>query len=90
MSNPNIGQIVPIKRDLVVYRDMGMALTEQAKKNTETQRVVNFLKSSQGLTILKTLGRTNSFNCELYQNPYILFGFFIKTNRAKRFRKADF
>ena len=45
MSNPNIGQIVPIKRDLVVYRDMGMALTEQAKKNTETQRVVNFLKS---------------------------------------------
>ena len=55
MSNPNIGQIVPIKRDLVVYRDMGMALTEQAKKNTETQRVVNFLKSSQGLTIFKKL-----------------------------------
>ena len=42
MSNPNISQIVPIERDLVVYRDMGMALTEQAKKNMEKQHFVDF------------------------------------------------
>lgn len=56
VSNPNIGQIVPIERDLVIYRDMGVALTERGEKNSETQKFIDFLKSSEGLVIFKKFG----------------------------------
>ena len=56
VNNPNIGQIVPIERDLVIYRDMGVALTERGEKNLETQKFIDFLKSSEGLVIFKKFG----------------------------------
>lgn len=56
VSNPDIGQIVPIEKQLVVYRDTGVALTKQSLKNTETTSFVDFLTSPQGHTIFKKYG----------------------------------
>lgn len=58
VSNPDIGQIIPIERDLVIYRDMGVVLTKDGEKNTEVQSFVGFLKSEQGQTIFKKFGWT--------------------------------
>lgn len=58
VSNPDIGQIIPIEPQLVIYRDTGVALTQQGLKNTEAKSFIDFLKSPQGHTIFKTFGWT--------------------------------
>ena len=57
-SNPDIGQIIPIEHQLVVYRDTGIALTHNGSKNPETGRFIEFLKSKQGEAIFRQLGWT--------------------------------
>ena len=56
ISNPNIGQIIPIEPQLVIYRDTGVALTQRSLKNPEAQSFITFLKSKQGLAIFKKFG----------------------------------
>ncbi|WP_454665683.1 AcfC family putative adhesin [Acinetobacter calcoaceticus] len=58
VSNPNIGQIIPIEPELVVYRDTGVALTKHSLKDAEAKRFVEFLSSQQGNTIFKKYGWT--------------------------------
>ena len=56
ISNPNIGQIITIEPQLVIYRDTGVALTQHSLKNPEAQSFITFLKSKQGLAIFKKFG----------------------------------
>lgn len=56
MSNPNIGQIIPIEPELAIYRDTGVALTQHSLKNTEAKQFLNFLSSEQGHAIFKKFG----------------------------------
>lgn len=56
MSNPDIGQIIPIEPQLVIYRDTGVALTQQSLKNPEAKQFVEFLSSKQGYAIFKQFG----------------------------------
>lgn len=58
VSNPDIGQIVPIEPQLVVYRGTGVALTKQGSKNAEAKSFIDFLKSQQGHAIFKKFGWT--------------------------------
>lgn len=58
VSNPNIGQIIPIEPQLVIYRDTGVALTQRSLKNSEAKIFIEFLKSQQGHTIFKKFGWT--------------------------------
>lgn len=56
VSNPDIGQIIPIEPQLVIYRDTGVALTQQSLKNPEAKQFVEFLSSKQGYAIFKQFG----------------------------------
>lgn len=56
VSNPDIGQIIPIEPELVIYRDTGVALTQQGLKNAEAASFIAFLKSQQGHSIFKKFG----------------------------------
>lgn len=58
ISNPDVGQIIPIEKELVVYRDTGVALTKHSLKDAEAKRFVEFLSSQQGNTIFKKYGWT--------------------------------
>ncbi|MFX4856144.1 substrate-binding domain-containing protein, partial [Acinetobacter baumannii] len=58
ISNPDVGQIIPIEPELVVYRDTGVALTKHSLKDAEAKRFVEFLSSQQGNTIFKKYGWT--------------------------------
>ncbi|MEG2637737.1 MAG: substrate-binding domain-containing protein, partial [Acinetobacter sp.] len=58
ISNPDIGQIIPIEPQLVIYRDTGVALTQHSLKNPEAKSFIEFLKSQQGNTIFKKFGWT--------------------------------
>ncbi|WP_420001765.1 substrate-binding domain-containing protein [Acinetobacter sp. LF10] len=58
ISNPDIGQIIPIEPNLVIYRDTGIALTQHSLKNSEAKSFIEFLKSQQGNTIFKKFGWT--------------------------------
>lgn len=58
VSNPDLGQIIPIEPELVVYRDAGIALTKQGSNNVEAKRFVEFLTSAQGNEIFKKFGWT--------------------------------
>jgi accessory colonization factor AcfC len=58
VSNPDIGQIIPIEPQLVIYRDTGVALTQRSLKNLEAKSFIEFLKSQQGNTIFKKFGWT--------------------------------
>lgn len=58
ISNPDVGQIIPIEPELVVYRDTGIALTKHSLKDAEAKRFVEFLSSQQGNTIFKKYGWT--------------------------------
>ena len=53
VSNPDIGQIIPIEPELVIYRDAGVALTQHSLKNPEAKSFVTFLSSPQGHAIFK-------------------------------------
>lgn len=56
VSNPDIGQIIPIEPELVIYRDTGVALTQHSLKNAEAKQFLNFLSSEQGHAIFKKFG----------------------------------
>ncbi len=56
VSNPGIGQIIPIEPELVIYRDAGVALTQHSLKNPEAKSFVTFLSSPQGHAIFKQFG----------------------------------
>ena len=56
VSNPEIGKIIPIEPELVIYRDTGVALTQHSLKNTEAKSFVSFLDSKQGQSIFKQFG----------------------------------
>ena len=56
VSNPDIGQIIPIEPELVIYRDAGVALTQHSLKNTEAKNFIAFLSSEQGHAIFKQFG----------------------------------
>lgn len=56
VSNPKIGQIVPIEPQLVIYRDTGVALTQQSLNNPEAKSFIEFLSSPQGTKIFKKYG----------------------------------
>ena len=56
VSNPDIGQIIPIEPELVIYRDAGVALTQHSLKNPEAKSFVTFLSSPQGHAIFKQFG----------------------------------
>lgn len=58
ISNPDVGQIIPIEPELVVYRDTGVALTKHSLKDAEAKRFVEFLSSQQGNIIFKKYGWT--------------------------------
>ncbi len=58
ISNPDVGKIIPIEPELVVYRDTGVALTKHSLKDAEAKRFVEFLSSQQGNTIFKKYGWT--------------------------------
>lgn len=58
VSNPDIGEIIPIEPELVVYRDTGIAMTQHSLKNNEAKRFVEFLSSSHGNAIFKKFGWT--------------------------------
>ena len=58
VHHPELGQIIPIEPELVVYRDMGIALTQRGIQNVEVKRFVEFLKSAQGEKIFKSFGWT--------------------------------
>jgi accessory colonization factor AcfC len=59
VSNPDIGQIIPIEPELVIYRDAGVALTQHSLKNPEAKSFVTFLSSPQGMRFLNSLVGTN-------------------------------
>ena len=40
VSNPDIGQIIPIEPELVIYRDTGVALTQHGLKNPEAKSFI--------------------------------------------------
>lgn len=56
VSNPEIGQIVPIEPELVIYRDMGVALTKHSLQNKDAEKFLEFLKSQKGNAIFKKMG----------------------------------
>lgn len=56
VSNPDIGQIIPIEPELVIYRDAGVARTQHSLKNPEAKSFISFLNSSQGHAIFKQFG----------------------------------
>ena len=56
VSNPGIGQIIPIEPELVIYRDAGVARTQHSLKNPEAKSFIAFLNSSQGHAIFKQFG----------------------------------
>ena len=56
VSNPDIGQIIPIEPELVIYRDAGVARTQHSLKNPEAKSFIAFLNSSQGHAIFKQFG----------------------------------
>ena len=58
VGNPDLGEIVPIEPELVVYRDAGIALTHQGKANVEVKKFVEFLTSEQGYKIFQKFGWT--------------------------------
>lgn len=56
VANPNLGQIVPIEPELVIYRDTGIALTQQGVANKDAAQFAQFLKSNQGKAIFQKYG----------------------------------
>ncbi len=56
VANPDLGQLVSIEPELVIYRDTGIALTQQGSVNKEATQFVQFLKSNQGKVIFQKYG----------------------------------
>lgn len=56
VANPSLGQIVPIEPELVIYRDTGIAFTQQGLANKDAAQFAQFLKSNQGKAIFQKFG----------------------------------
>ena len=56
VANPELGQLVAIEPELVIYRDTGVALTQQGVANKEAAQFVQFLKSNQAKAIFQKYG----------------------------------
>lgn len=56
VANPDLGQIVAIEPELVVYRDTGIVFTQQGVANKDAAQFVQFLKSNQGKAIFQKYG----------------------------------
>jgi len=57
-ANPAISQAVPVERDLVVYRDVGIGLTGLGKNNPAAQRFADWLASGHADGIFRRWGWT--------------------------------
>lgn len=56
VANPNLGDVVKIEPELVIYRDTGIAFTQQGVVNKDAAQFAQFLKSNQGKAIFQRYG----------------------------------
>jgi len=56
VSNPTLAELVTVNEDYVIYRDCGIALTEQGKKKALSSKFIEFLLSSGGARIFSRWG----------------------------------
>jgi accessory colonization factor AcfC len=55
-ANPTISQAVPVERDLVVYRDVGIGLTKRGKSDPAARRFADWLASGRADGIFRRWG----------------------------------
>ena len=55
-ANPTISQAVPVERDLVVYRDVGIGLTGRGKSDPAARRFADWLASGRADGIFRRWG----------------------------------
>jgi accessory colonization factor AcfC len=56
VANKDLADVVPIKEEYQVYRDAGIALTQQGKTKAAARQFVEFVQSSEGAKIFAKWG----------------------------------
>lgn len=56
MANRELADMVPVERDLVVYRDAGVALTSRGRERPLARQFTEFLRSPEGARIFARWG----------------------------------
>ena len=56
VANPKLADTVPIEPDYAIYRDTGVALSQQGVKNPLAKKFVDFLQSKDGAQIFAKWG----------------------------------
>lgn len=56
ISNPQLADFVPLKKQYTIYRDFGIALTKKGKENKAARELFNYLKSKKLKPIFEKWG----------------------------------
>jgi accessory colonization factor AcfC len=56
IANKDLADLVPVSQDYVIYRDAGIALTQQGKTKEAARKFVDFVQSAEGATIFAKWG----------------------------------
>lgn len=59
VANPKLADVVPIESDYAIYRDIGVALSQQGVNKPLAKQFVEFLKSKEGAKIFAKWGWKN-------------------------------
>ena len=56
VANPTLADVVPIEKNYVIYRDVGIVATHKGAQIAAAQQFIGFLKSSEGAAIFQKWG----------------------------------